>query len=616
MTCSAREVRRVRIVLFALPCLGLPLCAAALSVTDFGAVPDDSGDDLAAIQNTVNAASAGETVYFPGGTYRISGAIIVTKSAVRLEGTNTNGSVLLYVGGALSEMIGIGGVANVVVSHLTLDGNGSAAVKDGILAGGGSGHRFQNLVIRNFGNSPEGPRGIRFDPDVTDSTIVSNRIENIGTGSAWGAGIRLSWRSSRNRVTDNVISNTGRGGIFCNDQSTDNVICRNVVAGSGGARLGIEVWGACHRALIEDNRIDHWLSLDGSDFCAVRRNTVSDKSGLYAWAGLEGITRNSVFTDNIVDGGAQVGISQSNWPTKEYILWARNTIKASAMFGLLLGGADGPCQYQYFYRNTFLSSIGTQPPAQYSGTGDGMRFDQNCYFISFETNEISSNYHDGVWPMWARENLNYFSFTGNTIQNNGNGGVWDGFGNDLEWEDNIISGNHGGGADWNVQLTSRGFANQKPVAAFDCPEVVLPGATVSFSNTSWDADGTISRALWDFGDGLPSTNVHPEHVYANTGRYVVSLVVWDDGGRGALATRSVAVVTRPEISGATVSGDNLSLAITNLAITSSNNIRRSLNLLSSDWNVVTTFVAAAAYTNWSEQLTDTWSRVFFRIESY
>ena len=394
------------------------------------------------------------------------------------------------------------------------------------------------------------------------------------------------------------------------------MICRNVVAGSGGERLGIEVWGECHRTLIEDNRIDHWLSLDGSDFCAVRRNTVSDKSGIYAWAGLEGITKNSVFADNVVDGGAQVGISQSNWPTKEYILWARNTIKASAMFGLFLQGSSGPCTYQYFYQNRFLSSIGTQPPAQYFGTGDGFRLDHNCYYISFDSNEFSYNYLNGIWPFGARDTQNYLSFTGNTIQNNENGGAWDGFGNDLEWEGNIISGNHGGGADWNVQLTSRGFANQKPVAAFDCPEVVLPGATVSFSNTSWDADGTISRALWDFGDGLPSTNVHPEHVYANTGRYVVSLVVWDDGGRGALATRSVAVVTRPEISGATVSGDNLSLAITNLAITSSNNIRRSLNLLSSDWNVVTTFVAAAAYTNWSEQLTDTWSRVFFRIESY
>jgi parallel beta-helix repeat protein len=315
--------------------------AATLNVASYGAVPDDSGDDQAAISSAIAAASAGDTVYFPGGTYRLSGAIN-PKSGIRLQGTNTGASVLLYVGGSLSEIIGLGSVANVTVSYLTLDGNGSTAVKDGILASGASGLRLENLIIRNFGNASEGPRGIRFDPDVTDSVIASNRIENIGTGTAWGAGIRLSWRSSRNRVTDNVISNTGRGGIFCDNDSTDNVILRNVVTGSGGEGLGIELWGGCHRGLIEDNRIDHWLSLDSSEFCAIRRNTVSDKSGIYKWAGLEGITKNSVFTDNAVDGGAQIGISQSGSPTKEYILWARNRINACAMFGLFMTGVDGP----------------------------------------------------------------------------------------------------------------------------------------------------------------------------------------------------------------------------------------------------------------------------------
>jgi len=87
----------------------------------------------------------------------------------------------------------------------------------------------------------------------------------------WGAGIRLGHGSSRNRVEDNAISNTGRGGILCNDGSTDLVIRNNTVGGSGGEGLGIELWGGCHRSLVEDNQIDHWLSLDLSDYCAVRR---------------------------------------------------------------------------------------------------------------------------------------------------------------------------------------------------------------------------------------------------------------------------------------------------------------------------------------------------------
>ena len=517
-----------------------PARAATLNVTAYGAVANDAGDDRAGIQGAINAAASGDTVLFPVGTFRLSGAIL-PKSGIRLEGAAAVGSVLLYVGGGLSEIIGIGGLSNVTVTSLTLDGNGSTAVKDGILAGNSSGLRLQNLIIRNIGNGPEGPRGIRFEPNVNDSIITGNRIENIGTGTAWGVGIRLSWGSSRNQVTDNIIANTGRGGIFCNDDATDNTILRNTVTGSGGVKLGIEVWSGCHRALIEDNRIDHWLSLDGSNYCAVRRNTVSNQSGSHAWAGLEAICQNSVFADNLVDRGAQVGISQSNWQTKEYNFFARNTIKASAMFGLFMQGSSGPCQYQYFHQNRFLSSIGTQPPAQYSGTGDGIRFDQNCNYITFEANEISSNSHDGIWPFAAPANLNFLSFTGNTIQNNGNGGVWDGFGGDLEWTGNTISGNHGGGADWNNQLTSRGFTNQKPVAAFTAPSAVLPGQAVTFTNTSTDPDGSIGRVLWDFGSGLPSDTMSPTFTFRTAGTYAVTLVVWDIPGRASRATRTITV---------------------------------------------------------------------------
>ena len=39
---------------------------------------------------------------------------------------------------------------------------------------------------------------------------------------------------------------------------------------TGWIHPGIEVWGGCHRALIEDNRIDHWLSYDSSDGGAAR----------------------------------------------------------------------------------------------------------------------------------------------------------------------------------------------------------------------------------------------------------------------------------------------------------------------------------------------------------
>ncbi|MFN0126813.1 MAG: right-handed parallel beta-helix repeat-containing protein [Verrucomicrobiales bacterium] len=519
--------------------------AATLNVTAYGAVANDARDDRAAIQGAINAAAAGDTVLFPAGTFRLSGAI-QPKSGIRLEGAAAGGSVLLYVGGALSEIIGIGGLTNVTVTSLTLDGNGSTAVKDGILASYSNGLRLENLIIRNFGNAPEGPRGIRFDPNVNDSIIAGNRIENIGTGTAWGVGIRLSWGSSRNQVTDNVIANTGRGGIFCNDDSSDNAILRNTVTGSGGEGLGIEVWGRSLRSLIEDNRIDHWLSVCcGSDFTAVRRNTVSDKSGLYKLAGLEYVdSRNVVFTDNLVDGGAQIGISISGEGVKENALWLRNTIQRCGSLGAQLMGQSGGCRYQYFHQNKFLTANGTQPPALYPNMGDGFRFNYFCNYISLEENQMSNNAHDGIVSFGGNEHtVNQISFTNNTITGNGNGGVWDGFGGDLEWSGNTVAGNlgGGGGAAWNAQLASRGFANQKPVASFTAPSAVLPGQAVTFTNTSTDPDGSIGRVLWDFGSGLPSDTMSPTFTFRTAGTYAVTLVVWDIPGRASRVTKTITV---------------------------------------------------------------------------
>src|SRR5438477_1934577 len=37
--------------------------------------------------------------------------------------------------------------------------------------------------------------------------------------------------------------------------------------------------------------------------------------------------------------------------------------------------------------------------------------------------------------------------------------------------------------------------------------------TCSFSDESFDADGTIVGRAWDFGDGATSADVNPEHTY-------------------------------------------------------------------------------------------------------
>ena len=96
------------------------------------------------------------------------------------------------------------------------------------------------------------------------------------------------------------------------------------------------------------------------------------------------------------------------------------------------------------------------------------------------------------------------------------------------------------------------LGGQAPVADFTFAVDLL---TVDFTDTSSD-DGTIVSWLWDFGDGLVSTEQHPVHVFPFGGTYMTALTVTDDGG--ASDTRIQMVRTNaPPTASFTYSTDSL-----------------------------------------------------------
>jgi hypothetical protein len=78
---------------------GIPNYPASVNVLDYGAVPDDGGDDRQFILNAINDCPDGQTVYFPPGTYNIKDAIEVKKSIV-LRGAGPELTRILYTGGS------------------------------------------------------------------------------------------------------------------------------------------------------------------------------------------------------------------------------------------------------------------------------------------------------------------------------------------------------------------------------------------------------------------------------------------------------------------------------------------------------------------------------------
>lgn len=512
-----------------------------------------SGDDSAAIQAAIDAASAGDSIRLAAKTYLLSASVRL-KSRLRLLGAGADKTVLRFASDTPGVLIDLSGCEDVELAGFTLDGAGSPKAHQGIYATRARRLNIHHLAVRNLvAGSPWGPHGVLFTGQsptktrgVTDSVVADCLFEGIAPDSPWGAAIRLAWGSSRNQVLRNVIRNTGRGGILANDGSTDLVIRGNLVSGSGGEGLGIEVWGHCDRAVIEDNRIDHWLSIGGCDFCAVRRNVISDRTGVVKFIGIEGIGNYCIVTDNVVDDGQQIGISASGSMPKNYFYWANNTVRACIQWGAQLQGEEGGVAYHYFYRCRFLgTTVGRGNPAYPGDEGHGFRTNGNVRHLTLEECEFADNARYGL--QLGGSGVDFLSFLACRITNNKGAGVvgpgaYHGRANPdaytaLEWVNCTVEGN----ADDSLP-PEKPFASGRPQASFRAPATVRAGQLARFMDTSQATRGSIAAVLWDFGDGPPSNKPIATHVYHRPGEYRVALIAWDEAGRAGRAEKLVRVV--------------------------------------------------------------------------
>ena len=73
--------------------------------------------------------------------------------------------------------------------------------------------------------------------------------------------------------------------------------------------------------------------------------------------------------------------------------------------------------------------------------------------------------------------------------------------------------------------------NEPPVANAGGPYTGVVGSPVSFNGSgSSDPDGSITRYVWNFGDGSNGTGIRPSHSYATAGTFAVVLTVMDNDG--------------------------------------------------------------------------------------
>ena len=238
-----------------------------------------------------------------------------------------------------------------------------------------------------------------------------------------------------------------------------------------------------------------------------------------------------------MDDGQGIGISVSNKPPKNHIFWGYNTIQGCNQWGAQLQGEAGGIASHYFYRCKFLSMHARRGTPRYpNDAGHGFRFNGNAHHVTLEECEIRDNGRLGLQLGGA--GVDFLSFVRCRIEGN-QGAAVSGPGEytALEWVECAVTGN---GSD--ALPPAKPFPRPAPKAGFDAPATVRAGRPARFVSRSAASAGAIAQVLWDFNDGLPAAEPDATHTFAKPGAYRVTLVVWDEAGRGARVEKRIQVV--------------------------------------------------------------------------
>jgi hypothetical protein len=233
---------------------------ATVNVTDFGAIPNDGGDDRAAIQAAIDAAGLGGTVQFPAGNFTVSGFLNARTmrtyvGVTAFSNPDWNAKPMSFVASAHSRITPTGDFpvfrieqSNLTFRQLTLDGRGIYG------HGGSNSNPLNNIVIdNNWFAQPNGSSGqlkgsVWFDTLVSNSRITNNVFNPINMEN----GI---WAYYWNNLL--IANNAFIGGIEGmhlvnhDDKGRDLVIEQNYFANL--KRMAIEYQAGGWNTIVQDN---------------------------------------------------------------------------------------------------------------------------------------------------------------------------------------------------------------------------------------------------------------------------------------------------------------------------------------------------------------------------
>lgn len=217
-------------------------------VTAYGAVGNGTTDDTIAIQAAIDAAlSAGGTVYFPPGNYKISATLVVNLSSVPSDASltriwitgNGNGSTAITSTQADAALRIVGGTSGAFHTYLKLEGLRFSG--PGVTSVGSHGVELDNTAFLHMTDCTI--TGYEYGLWGTD--VVSTRFENVeirfnsyGFYFAYGD---LSRPNAISFVGCTIANNENYGGYAVGAACLGLVNC--TVEGNGAVGVDANRWG-------------------------------------------------------------------------------------------------------------------------------------------------------------------------------------------------------------------------------------------------------------------------------------------------------------------------------------------------------------------------------------
>jgi polygalacturonase len=400
----------------------------SVSVKDFGAVGDGVADDTAAIQAAIDAVSGG-TVFFPFGTYYITGTVNVDSNCIldfdqSQINTNYNGILFSLIGadGARKE--------NVVFRNgrftATTIGTGGQQAIQAMWA--------NNVFVQNCEFTDFGGVAVKFNGGNSNVEVSHCKATDIGVISFYAEGDGTT--SNKGCYNVRFLYNTVSGfdyGIEAKQSSYVKIIGNTLTNGAGGSTK--------------------YAILVTRDYST----------------GNEIVPRNIIITENSVDSCANFGIYTT---TSADVIVSNNRVKDAGGQGIVVSGAQltvennqvqasGGTGVSVNYSDVTLGSLGITDDgydAAYA-TVSGNKVNE-CASISFSFNDLDYSVVSGNLATHQTAADYAYKFTGSVdsqvIGNNAYGGSFT-FGYRLEntsTDLTFISNESTGYANGNISMPS------------------------------------------------------------------------------------------------------------------------------------------------------------------